>query len=134
MHEQLIPAPIRRRRDAEDNVLPLINVVFLLLIFFMVAGTLVQEPPFAVEPPASSHAGSRDSEPLYLALGAHGQLAWEGKEIDREALVAELSARPEKALQVRADRAFPAHELTSLLADLNEAGIAQIQLLTRHQP
>ncbi len=130
----LPPIP-RRATNSEDNILPLINVVFLLLIFFMVSGTLIQEPPFALTPPTTEHAAPLDSQSEYLAIGADGRLAWIGEAIEPEALADRLSlrAQPDAPLQVRADRRLEARALTELLAELRAGGVAQIQLLTEGQ-
>ena len=45
-----------RKPDSEERVLPLINVVFLLLIFFMLAGRLSEAELFEVTPPESAGA------------------------------------------------------------------------------
>ena len=45
--------PPRAQRPSEENVLPLINIVFLLLIFFMIAGALSVTAPFELDPPAA---------------------------------------------------------------------------------
>lgn len=125
----------RRSVNSEDNILPLINVVFLLLIFFMVSGTLIQEPPFALTPPTTEHAEALESQSEYLAIGADGRLAWIGEAIEPEALADRLSQReqPDAPLQVRADRRLEARALTELLAELRAGGVAQIQLLTEDQ-
>ncbi len=130
----LPPLP-RRASNAEENVLPLINVVFLLLIFFMVSGSLIQEPPFQLTPPTTHHADAQDAKPEYLAIGADGRLAWTGEAIDTDQLAGRLKQRPEPEapLQVRADRRLDARELTQLLAELRAGGVAQIQLLTENQ-
>ena len=130
----LPPIP-RRTTNAEDNVLPLINVVFLLLIFFMVSGTLIQEPPFAVTPATTRHAEALDSQPEYLAIGADGRLAWMGEAIEPAGLAERLAQREqsEAPLQVRADRRLEARALTELLAELRAGGVAQIQLLTESE-
>ncbi len=130
-----LPAMPRRSVNSEDNILPLINVVFLLLIFFMVSGTLIQEPPFALTPPTTEHAEALESQSEYLAIGADGRLAWIGEAIEPEALADRLSQReqPDAPLQVRADRRLEARALTELLAELRAGGVAQIQLLTEDQ-
>src|SRR3546814_6397158 len=46
-----------RRFDSEEAILTLINVVFLLLIFFMLAGRMTEPSPFAIAPPVSAEAG-----------------------------------------------------------------------------
>ncbi len=130
-----LPPMPKRSTNSEDNILPLINVVFLLLIFFMVSGTLIQEPPFALTPPTTKHAASLDAQPEYLAIGADGRLAWVGEPIEPDALADRLSQRtqPDAPLQVRADRRLEARALTELLAELRAGGVAQIQLLTEAQ-
>lgn len=130
----LPPLP-RRASNAEENVLPLINVVFLLLIFFMVSGSLVQEPPFQLTPATTEHAHAEDAQAEYLAIGADGRLAWTGEEISAGQLLERLESRsaPETPLQVRADRRLEAKELTKLLAELRTGGVAQIQILTENR-
>ena len=115
--------------------MPLINVVFLLLIFFMVSGTLMQEPPFKVTPASTRYAQEQDSHPEYLAVGADGRLAWSGELIDQQTLGARLSAREglDSPLQVRADRRLRAGELNELLTVLRTHRITRIQLLTENR-
>ena len=38
-----------RHNRSDDNIVPMINIVFLLLIFFLLAGTLSPRPPFELE-------------------------------------------------------------------------------------
>ena len=130
--DDFLPPLSRRTSNAEDNVLPLINVVFLLLIFFMVSGTLMQEPPFELSPPSTQHAETQESQADYLAIGADGRLAWAGESIDKDELSERLVQRPnpDSPLHVRADRKLTARDLNDLLATLRSGGVAQIQLLT----
>jgi biopolymer transport protein ExbD len=67
----------RRIQIAEDGpvqepMLPLINIVFLLLIFFMIAGSLQKLGPFEVDPPASQIAEARPEETIVLWFGKSG--------------------------------------------------------------
>ncbi|MFP4162240.1 MAG: ExbD/TolR family protein [Ectothiorhodospira sp.] len=129
----LLPPYRRRTPNADNGVLPLINIIFLLLIFFMIAGTVMQQPPFDVIPPISAHAPAQDPHPRYLAIAHDGTLAWQGRVITEEELDAALKERedPEEPLQVRADMDLEARALTRLLEDLRGAGVAQIRILTR---
>ncbi|MCG8693196.1 MAG: biopolymer transporter ExbD, partial [Minwuiales bacterium] len=54
------------RRSDDDRILPLINVVFLLLIFFMLAGRLSAGDPFRVDPPASVSADPAEQRDLVV--------------------------------------------------------------------
>jgi biopolymer transport protein ExbD len=67
----------RRRLDEDERILPLINVVFLLLVFFMVAGRLTAGDPFPIDPPESASEGS-PPEGRLIAFGPNGELALDG--------------------------------------------------------
>ncbi|GAB3671776.1 ExbD/TolR family protein [Salinisphaera aquimarina] len=131
----MILAPPKRPRSSEENILPLINIVFLLLIFFMLAGVLAQHPPFELTPPST--AQTEESTQLnnrVLSLAADGRIALGGETLERGALVDALADWPKgKPLQVRADGHIKAGALTELFATLREAGIAEINLLTQHK-
>ena len=118
--------PARRRGEA---VVPMINVVFLLLIFFMMSATIAPAPPFDLALPRAEGAGEAPADrALYLAAdgalsyaGAEGAAAWEA-----------LAAQPPDApLVVRADAALPAPQLAALLTRLAGAGIPEVSLTVR---
>ena len=130
----MIVAPPKRPRSTEENILPLINIVFLLLIFFMLAGVLAQKPPFELTPPATTDAEqSTQLENKVLAVAGDGRLAFGGEPITREALPQALADWPnDKPLQIRADGGLKADALGSLFTTLRGAGIAEVNLLTQH--
>lgn len=101
---------IEKRREQGEPVLPLINIVFLLLIFFMIAGKLTSADPFEVTPPDSTAEALPDGEAPSLLLAADGRLAFEGEPVERAALPGLLAAlRAEgrlERLRLRADGAL----------------------------
>lgn len=130
----VLPTPKRPRRT-EDNILPLINIVFLLLIFFMLAGALHTRPPFTLTPPETAHADDSELEPDLLSIAADGRMALGSVAISRDELSVRLEGwNPGLPLQIKADAALPARELTQLLTDLRAAGVAEVRLLTLHNP
>jgi biopolymer transport protein ExbD len=120
------PKPRRQTEPA----LPMINVVFLLLIFFLMSAQIVPAPPFAVTPP-SADAAAAPAEDLRLHLAADGAIALAGME--GAAVWDHLAILPEpagSAILIRADGQMPAAELAAVLARLSALGFAQIQLAT----
>ena len=109
----------------------MINVVFLLLVFFLMTATIAPPEPFEVTPPESrADAPAEIDRPLFV--GADGQLAWGGAEGDAAILAlaaAELGWSGGPPLVIRADREVPGAEIARLLARLAEFGIANIQLV-----
>jgi biopolymer transport protein ExbD len=125
-------------------VVPLINIVFLLLIFFMLAGSLRSVEPFAVELPKASSSehepqgkeGEKqqqqkgEEEASVLFVGANGELALDGRRLDEDALVASLSARSGgDSLQLHADARIPARRFLPLLDRLRGAGVTELELV-----
>jgi len=130
----MIIAPPKRPRSNDDSILPLINIVFLLLIFFMLAGVLAQSPPFEMTPPST--AKTQDKAQLdnrVLSIAADGRMALGGSEIQTDELANALDDWPkDKPLQIRADGALKAEALTELFTTLRASGVAEVNLLTQH--
>ncbi len=121
------PAP--RTRARQESVVPMINVVFLLLIFFMISSELAPAPPFEVRPPETGQASGRAEADDTLYVSATGEIAW--RDLRGEAAMTALSARGDRPLELRADGAVPAREVAVLLRRLAEAGVTDIRLATR---
>lgn len=130
----------QRKADHEERILPLINVVFLLLIFFMLAGRLTTAAPFQVTPPASAEAeapqpAADPSDQATVLLAADGRLALDGAEINAERLKAALGERLAKnaALPVRlkADGQTEATQVVALMEVLRDAGVERLQLFAQ---
>ncbi len=124
-------APRAARRPSE-NIVPLINVVFLLLVFFMLTGTLSPVPPIDVDLPTAA-GGSPSAGAPVLVVSHTGTLALDGNPISPDDLSARLGERP-GALEVRADARVPARILLPLLERLQQAGLERVDLVTRREP
>lgn len=132
----MIVPPPKSHRSLDDSILPLINVVFLLLIFFVIAGVITRSAPFDLTLPTTTRAEDRAlPDDQILAVGADGQLAFAGKTINTAELGELLTDWPvDTALQIRADSGLRADALSELLGHLRAVGVAQVRLLTQHQP
>jgi biopolymer transport protein ExbD len=119
----------------QEPMLPLINIVFLLLIFFMIAGSLQKLGPFEVDPPASQTAEGQPEDTIVLWFGSNGEIGIDDLTggLDRlsSMLPADYIGRP---VEIRADREVEGARVVSLLARLQELGIEKVQLMTAMQP
>ncbi|MBS8274631.1 biopolymer transporter ExbD [Thalassospira tepidiphila] len=129
----------RRIHIAEDGpvqepMLPLINIVFLLLIFFMIAGSLQKLGPFEVDPPASQTAEGQPEDTIVLWFSNTGEIGIDDLTggLDRlsSMLPADYIGRP---VEIRADREVEGARVVRLLARLQELGIEKVQLMTAMQ-
>ena len=118
----------------DGSIMPLINVVFLLLIFFMLAGTLSATDPFEVEPPTSESERLTEAEALVVLVAADGRLALDGEPLApdalRQAIAGRMADTPGLEVRLKADSSADANQVIGVMEDLREAGIERLQLMT----
>lgn len=97
------------RQSLELNIAPLIDMVFILLIFFLVTTSFVRETGVDVQRPSATTAVSKDRATLLIAVTADDQIYVERSLIDIRALriyvERALAENPEGSVVIVADRA-----------------------------
>ena len=89
------------------DLTPLIDTIFMLLIFFIMTTTF-SRPVLDIVLPASSEAEASDSRrEQVISIRADGSLHYEGRRIEKSELDAELSERPEALLNLYVDQKAP---------------------------
>jgi biopolymer transport protein ExbD len=123
--------PLQRRRRAL-RLAPLVDVVFLLLVFFMLVARLERHQAILVEPPAEAGAGALLGAVL-VRLGVDGQVDLNGRPLALDQLpqaVAPLLTRePEPHVLVQPSAAAALQSLVQLLDVLTRAGADKITLV-----
>lgn len=126
--------PVRRRPDEDQRIMPLINVVFLLLIFFMVAGQLSKTDPVKIEPPLSASETEPGAREIQVLIAPDGRLLLGGEEIGAGDLSARLGDmlkdRRDKTVHVKADGGADALDVIGVLDRIKAAGVEKVKLLT----
>ena len=113
----------RRRRDP---TIALINVVFLMLIFFLIAGTLA--PPLDPDLKLVDTSGLEGREPPdALVLRADGTLSFRGKPTDPASFMAGHGEGP---VRIVPDRAAPGPRLVEVSGTLRRLGATSVILVT----
>jgi len=112
-----------------EAALPMINLVFLLLIFFLMVATLAPRPPEAVEPPEVVEAARLEPDVVRVALGTDGQVAF--GDMRGETALADLTVglSEDSVVAIHADRRAPASALARLLGELDRAGATRVLLV-----
>jgi biopolymer transport protein ExbD len=122
-----------RQREQGENVIPLINVVFLLLIFFMIAGKLSEPAPFAVDPPRSEATRPAGPRPITVHVAADGRVAVNTETTTLAALGERLAAAEglaEAPVRLKADGQADSHRVMAVMDALRAAGASEVVLLT----
>ncbi|WP_414834070.1 ExbD/TolR family protein [Afifella sp. YEN Y35] len=121
-----------RKSTPGDDLVPLINVVFLLLIFFLLAGTLMPAPSAPVDyvRAGAEPAPSIPANAVYV--DAEGLTYFDGEQLRGEALRRRLAvAEPDAGkIPLVLDRGVTMERLKPVFDDLTAAGLAKVELMT----
>ena len=129
---------LKERKDDEPvlNLTPMIDVVFQLLIFFMVATTFLDpEKEIGIElPEAASGTVSEEVDELIINIFADGRIVVSGRDVAPDNLLSELKAAaladPQTPVTIRGDRLVH-HERVVLVMDAcGQAGLLNLAVGT----
>jgi len=123
----------RQRREPPENTIPLINVVFLMLIFFLFAGSVARDDARRVEPPLNILEDETIRSTGALVIDGEGRTFAGDTEIPVSDWLAQRTGTVvgEEPVKVAADGALKADALEKVLSDLKAAGQTNIVLITR---
>lgn len=128
----------RRRSTQAPNLTPLIDIVFLLLVFFMLTSHFVQEQSLNIELPVadSGDAVGEDSQ-LEVVIARDGRLLINDHFVDDEALVevlrTALEGREDKQVRIRGDRTSPLGRSVTVLDAARRAGANGVDIVSEHK-
>lgn len=132
----IIPLPPQRRKP--DFTLTMINIVFLLLLFFLTTGSLTNRNEAQADIPFTKDLPlERLPRPLLL-ITADGELFLDGQQLSRETLIGAArtaianTGDAAAALNLLAQRDMPASDLLDIAEMLRTDGIA-VQIVTLHE-
>jgi biopolymer transport protein ExbD len=102
--------------DEEIDLTPLIDVVFILLIFFFVTSAFIRPSlPVNLAPAASATASSERKEQLVITIDAQGTLFSDGETLTRDEIPALLHAHPDEGINLFVDRVAPFEAFLSVV-------------------
>lgn len=118
------------KREMGESIVPMINVVFLLLIFFLMTAQITPPAPFEVEPP-TGETGAEPGRAPVLHVAADGRVGFRDLVGDAalDAVVAARATEGAGALPVRADAGLEASALAALMRRLAERGVPQVEIV-----
>jgi biopolymer transport protein ExbD len=130
----------RFRETAEDegsdtgiDMSPLIDCVFILLIFFIVTTVFVEESGIEVDKPQAASAAQLEKTSVLIALSAKGEVVYGGREIGVAGvrpLVKRLILSEQLPVIVQADTDAPSGLLVRIIDEAKLAGAVKVSVAT----
>ena len=124
----------RARIHSHLDIAPLIDIVFLLLVFFMLTSTFVTPEAIELELPESSSAQSSEITPITVALNQTGELSLNGTRIPLEqlqsALLPLIVDSKETPITLKSDAQTQVQQLLEVMDKIRQAGATNIALAT----
>ncbi len=120
--------------DVEINLSPMIDCIFILLIFFIVTAVFVQEPGIEVNRPQASGSEPLSPNSILLAISNEGRIYYGGKEISItrvRPLVHRILTVEELPVIIQADEQARHGTFANVYGEVKSAGARNIHFATK---
>jgi len=124
----------QKEEDAEINMTPMLDIVFIMLIFFIVTAVFVKEAGMTVAKPDAETASSQDKASILIAVTSDDAVWLNGDEVDVSEVRAQVeklhSENPRGTIVIQADKESKAGIVLKVYDAVRDAGIDQIAIAT----
>jgi biopolymer transport protein ExbD len=125
----------KKRRSLIINLTSLIDVLFLLLIFFMISTTFLSQPAIKLELPEAEHSETVRQTPMVVHVDPAGRVYLNDEPIEPallgEALRVKLAGDLEKAVVLKADSRVSHGAVIDILDIIKGAGVTKLVVSTK---
>ncbi|MDZ7787219.1 MAG: biopolymer transporter ExbD [Halofilum sp. (in: g-proteobacteria)] len=124
------------QEDAEVNMTPMIDIVFIMLIFFIVTTSFVKETGIEVSRPSADTAERKEQGNILIGIRDNGEVWMDNRQIEPDAIRANvermLAQNPEASVIVVADKASQSGVLVRAIDQAREAGASGVSIAARN--
>jgi biopolymer transport protein ExbD len=122
--------------EAEINITPMLDIVFIMLIFFIVTTSFVKEKGLEVPRPSNSPPKQVEQKkgPIVVKIDANGNISLKGRMLEHKAVQANLerekAEKPDSTLIVAAHPDADTDSLVTILDAAKAVGVASVSVAT----
>ena len=118
--------------ESEVNLTPMLDVVFIMLIFFIVTASFVKEAGIDVNKPQAVTSQPKEQANILIAIDAEGNVWMDGRNVDPRAVRAHIermhAENPQGTVVIQADRDSRNEVLVQVMDASRLAGVYEIAL------
>lgn len=123
---------LRQKTGTELNITPMIDVIFILLIFFLATTSFVKETGLQVERPSAASAERQERANILIAISENGEIWMGGRMLDIRTVRANveqaLAENPEGAVIITADKSSTTGLLIQVMDQARLAGVSNVSI------
>ena len=126
--------PTKAKEDATVDLTSMLDIVFNMLIFFIVTSSFVNESGVEVNRPQAAHASSQKDAGIFIAITASNDVYIDKRRVDVERVQAVLETvlldKPDASLVIQADKHSYNGTVVEVMDAAKGAGVDKIALAT----
>ena len=127
-----IELPRKKRREASIDISPMMDMVFILLIFFVVTSTFTRETGVDVTKPQAQTASQLEKENILIAITREGTIHVNERQVDiaglKDVLADILAKNPDREAVLIADKAAVTGALVQVIDVCTLAGVKKVSI------
>ena len=120
--------------EAQIDLTPMLDVVFIMLIFFIVTASFIKEAGVEVNRPEASTSDPKENVNILIAVTGNDEVWMDGRRIDIRAVRANVerlhAENPKGAVVIQADNTSTTETVVKVLDASREAGVLDVSLAT----
>ena len=121
-----------QEEESEINITPMLDVVFIMLIFFIVTANFIKEPGLEINRPDSDTAETQENAAILIAVGPTGEVWMDGRRIDvrqvKANVIRMIAENPQGTVVIQADEKSTADTIIDVMDEVREAGVVDISI------
>ena len=125
---------LEQQNSQHIDMSPLLDVVFILLIFFIVTTVFVKESGVEVDKPQAVSASRLEQQVIFIAITDAQQVYFDGSQIGVAGVrssVEQMLKQQQRPVVIQADKTVPTELLVQVIDEAKLAGAAQVNLATK---
>ena len=127
-----IAEQLREEEDVEINLTPMLDVVFIMLIFFIVTAVFVKDPGVEITRPEAVTAFIPDKGSIFIAVTAANEIWVDKRSVGKDGVRAAIerlhTENPEGGVVIQADSAAANEFVISVMDAAKDAGITNVTI------
>lgn len=134
---ELFSQAVEQDEESAIDITPMLDIVFIMLIFFIVTATFVKESGIDVNRPDANTATQQDRASILIAIDDTGAVFIDRRRVELDAVRANIerlhAENPQGTVVIQADENASTKQLVAVMDASREAGVYEVSIATEQR-